>query len=177
MSALVSPNYLTIELDNLDAQDYSHYSIITFPSRTRITSICFTVNEQTAGEYVDDRVWKLYAVVGVPAPTEESPWNENTFPLFGANEKPVVTRTNRYVSNVLVNTPVIEAIPTQPPMTISVDLGILDPGSYLTVWVQHDSGDVDDILWEATAATVTVGYEDTVAPTIAELVAEYPFLD
>jgi hypothetical protein len=176
MSALVSPNYLSLNLRSLETS-VNNYNLVTFPSRTRITSLSFTVNQEAAGSFEDDRVWQVYALVGVPTPSEGNPWAENTFYLFGANEKPTVTNTNRYVSDTLVNTPVISTIPTQYPMTVSLDLGILLPGSYLAVWVENDGGDIDEIVWEDTAATITIGYEETVALSPAELIAEYPFLD
>ena len=176
MSGLLGSTVLTVEMQNLDS-NAGNYKIVSFPNRVRITSIGFTVNNECMGNYEDERVWTIYCLVGHPDPTEGNPWNENIHPIFGLNEKPTVTNARMFVSNFAENNPQVVAIPHVKYEDIELDYGILEPGAYMAFWVQSDDGDFEDITWEATAASVFIGYEETTAPSAIEVIAKYPELD
>lgn len=176
MSGVISPNMLTIEMQNLDSSA-GNYKMVTFPNRVRITSLGFTVNQECMGNLVDERSWQMYCLVGHPTPTEGDQWAENIHPIFGLNEKPTVTYLRKYTSDFAQNTPNIVVIPNTYYETIAIDYGIIEPGAYLVVWVQNDGGDIDDIVWDNTAASIFIGYEETTAPSANEVIAKYPSLD
>ena len=129
------------------------------------------------GVYEDDRVWRIYCTVGHPDPSEENPWGEYTHPIFGLSEKPTVTRDRKYTSSFMENVVQVAPKPNSWFEDVALDFGVIEPGGYLVFWVQNESGDISEITWEDTAATVTITYEPTSLMTAQEVFAKYPELD
>lgn len=176
MSGLIGSNSLSIDMQNLQS-DAGNYRLVSFPERVRVTSVGFTVNSECMGAYEDERVWKIYCLVGHPDPQVGNPWQEYTHPIFGLSEKPTVSRDRKFTSSYMTNAVQVTPKPNGGIETLDLDYGVIAPGGYLSFWVQNESGDVSLITWEDTAANVTITYEPTNHPSWFELVQEYPVLD
>lgn len=176
MSGVIGQTSLSIDLQDLDGSA-GNYRLVSFPERVRVTSVGFTVNDECMGIYEDNRVWKIYCMIGHQAPTEESPWNTWSTPIFGLNDKPTVTRDRIYTSSYMTNQVSAVAKPNGGIETIDLDYGVLAPGDFLSMWVQSESGDFDEITWANTAANITLTYEPTNAKTAYEWIQIYPSLD
>ena len=176
MSGLMGGATMAVEMQNLQS-DSGNYRIVTFPQRVRITSVGFTFNYECMGSYKNQRVWKIYCMVGHPNPSEGSPWGEYTHPIFGLSEKPTVSRDRLFTSSFMENSAQVVQKPNSWFEDVAIDFGVIEPGGYLTFWVQNDSGDISTITWEDTAATVTITYEPTSLMTAQEVFAKYPELD
>lgn len=176
MSGLMGGGTLAIDMQNLES-NAGNYRMVTFPQRVRITSVGFTVNNECMGDYEDERVWKIYCMVGHPNPSEEYPWDEYTHPIFGLSEKPTVTRDRRNTSSFMENAVQVLPKPNSAFEDVALDYGVIEPGGYIVFWVQLDSGNIEDIAWADTAATVIISYEPTSLMTAQEVFAKYPELD
>jgi hypothetical protein len=169
---------MTIDLKNLQSNS-NNYKVISFPKRIKITEMSFSVNGEAAGAPELDRVWKLYVWGAHPTPTEGSPWSEWSFPVFNSEEKPVLNNeTRNFYSTIespesgLVSLPSGGGI-----LKLEFHQGVFAPNDYMAIWVQNDGGDVSEITWEDTEATINIVYEETVMKTLYELVQANPWLD
>jgi len=178
MSAYSGSQMLTVELENLDGGSTT-YQIIHFPNRVRVTSLSFTLNFAAMGDSPElERQWGLAALSGHHTPTEGNPWSEWTTVLFG-EEKPVLNTSTDWVASSTA-TPLAELFTTPNGggiMKVEVDNGVFAPGDYLVLWIQNTGGDVEEIVWEDTKATITVGYEPTAKKTPYEMLQANPWLD
>jgi hypothetical protein len=166
---------LSVEMVNLEAGP-GNYRMVTFPNRVRLTSVGFTVNDIAVGDYEDERVWKIYCMVGHPNPEEGSPWGEYIHPIFGLSEKPTVTNVRKYTSSFMENVSQIISNPRGKYENLDLDFGVIEPGGYLVFWIQNESGDIEGIDWALTQATVSIMYEETHKMTALEFVNKYPEL-
>jgi hypothetical protein len=170
---------LTIDLKDLQA-NASNYKVISFPTRVKVTAMSFAVNGEAAGQSELERVWKLYAMGGHPAPTPENPYEEWTTPVF-ENElaKPILENaTAAFASTIGTPMSVLAPLPAGGGVfNIEVNAGVFAPGDYMVLWVENTDGDVSGITWEGTEATINIVYEETAMKTIYEQVQAYPFLD
>lgn len=159
---------LTIDLENLSSDNGFGIKIVTFPNRTKIENVVFTVNWECWGNEEQDRNWLLYALASHPYEYEgyDTDW---IWPIFGNSAKPVVSRASnlRFRSDV-APTGIYSAPFETPNMIREIHEGVLDAGDYIALWVECDSGDVEGISWEDTAAVVTIEYEETTKQTAYE---------
>lgn len=176
MAGLLGKNVLAIDMQNLES-DAGNYRLVSFPNRVRITSVSFSVNTECMGTYSNERVWKIYCLIGQHTPTGEDPWFQWSSPIFGLNEKPTVTNARMYSSSVMENVPVMVSKPDEPFITLDIDYGVVEEYGFLAFWVQNDSGDIESITWEDTAAVVNIEYEPTNKKSAREWFEIYPELD
>ena len=167
---------ISVEMTNLEGGP-NNYRLITFPKRVRVTSVGFTVNLEAMGDYSDERVWKIYCMIGHPNPQEGNQWNEYNHPIFGLGEKPTVSNERMFTSSFMENTSQILSNPHGMYENLDLDYGVIEPGGYLVFWVQNESGDIEGIDWSVTQANVMISYEDTHKMTALEFFTKYPELD
>lgn len=171
---------MTIDLVNLLA-NADNYKVITFPKRIRVTEVSFSVNGEAAGSIEDERVWQLYFWGAHPTPSEGSPWDDWTFPVFDTGEgdyKPILSNaTSEFVSSTKAPYNEIVSVPPQTFFKVDIDLGVFAPGDYAAIWIENTAGDVEEITWADTEATISIVYEETTKRSIYELTQQYPFLD
>lgn len=153
--------FISIDLENLDPVTTQSYAILTFPQKVKILNASFTVNYETYGTQEQARIWRLFAMASHPYEDGGSD-NEWIWPIFGESAKPLVTRADnlRFTSNIS-NTGVYTGFDPGPPFTREVHEGVLNPGDYLVLAVELESGDISTITWENTRAHVTIEYEET----------------
>ncbi len=174
----IMAHVMTIDLKNL-AANASNYKVVSFPKRVRITEMSFSVNGAAAGSPELARVWRLYTMGAHPTPQPEYPWSEWTFSIFNWESKPLLENANANFYST-ISTPLREAV--LPPngdgfIKVEMDGGVFAAGDYMAVWVQNDGGNIDDIVWENTEATINIVYEETTKKSVYEQVQANPWLD
>jgi hypothetical protein len=173
------PHILTVDLNNLQANE-DNYKVISFPSRVKVSSMSFSINGAAAMNQELDRVWRLYAWSGHPTPTVENAWAEWTAPIFTNDAaKPVLDNATAAFAST-IGTPLSELVPVSGTgagvLKFEYNAGIFAPGDYMVLWVENIAGDISEIVWEDTEATINIVYEETAAMTPYELTQKYPFL-
>jgi len=171
---------LTIDLTNLQA-NANNYKVISFPTRVKVTAMSFAVNgEASGGDPELGRVWQLYALGGHPTPSPGNPYSEWTTAVF-ENEaaKPVIDNaTAPFASTVGTPYSVLSPLPAGGGvLNVEVNSGVFAPGDYMALWVENTDGDITEITWADTEATINIVYEETAMKTVYEQVQSYPFLD
>ncbi len=169
---------LTIDLKNLQA-NADNYKVISFPNRVKVTAMSFSVNGAAAGNSELDRVWKLYAMGAHPTPSPENPWSEWTTPVFNYGEKPTLNNETASFYSTIVS-PYSELVPLPAGggvFNLELHGGVFAPNDYMVLWVENDGGNIEEIVWENTEATINIVYEETAMKTVYEQVQANPFLD
>ena len=159
--------------------EFSAGKLITFPKRVRITSMSFTIDSALRGESSDARSFELYSLIGHPQPTEENPFNDTSWNVFGDNPKPVVSIPNgqSFVSTV-GETPIYTVEnPKDIHGNLEVKHGVLEPGDFLWVVFQYNGTFPEEFDWASASIVATITFEDTTDKSIREMIAKYPFLD
>jgi hypothetical protein len=171
---------LTIDLTNLQA-NADNYKVISFPTRVKVTAMSFAVNAAASGYDSElGRVWKLYAMAGHPTPTPENPYQEWTTQVFENEEaKPILDNaTAPFASNIGTPYSNLIALPAGGGvLNLELHRGVFAPGDYMVLWVENTDGDISEITWADTEATINIVYEETAMKTTYEQVQAYPFLD
>lgn len=170
---------LTIDLKNLAANS-ANYKVITFPKRVKVLSMSFAVNGEARGDNPGlNRVWMLYAWGAHPTPQPEAPWNEWSFPVFNFDQKPTLhTEDANFYSSIKTPASSLVALPAGGGvLNLEMHQGVFAPNDYMALWVNNDSGNIDDITWEDTEATINIVYEETSMKTIYEQIQANPWID
>lgn len=177
MSGYVTSPSLNINLTNLESS-VNREAFISFPSRTRITSMLFTVNNEARGIAEFERQWNLNALIGHPQPTEGNPFNESVWDVFGPNPKPVLfVPSQSFVSTVATTATSVFEVPTDKYANAELTFGVMEPNDYLYVWLDYILEADSDIAWSATSANIVITYEATNLLSTRESIQKFPFLD
>lgn len=170
---------LTIDLKDLQA-NANNYKVISFPTRVKVTAMSFAVNGEAVGGSELERVWRLYAMGGHPTPTPENPYSEWTTQVFeNESAKPILENaTASFASTIGTPYSVLAPLPAGGGvLNIELNSGVFAPGDYMVLWVENTDGDVSEITWADTEATINIVYEETAMKTVYEQVQANPFLD
>lgn len=171
MSGINADPTMTIDLLGFEANNNSgdgpNYRIIQWPQKVTVTGVCFTVNRAAAGDEEDARVWRLYAVKGRKARTDDPEIEvgfgyEDVVPFFGFDddEKPTVTCVDSpFISTI--GTPVDSAAWFTAYQPYAGNIAQMDPDEYLVIWVEapySETANYDDLVPEETQALVSISY-------------------
>lgn len=160
---------IALDIQNIDISGGLGYALVTFPNRTKIHNATFILNPEAYGSAEDARNWELHALIGHPYEQEGAAF-ETAWSIFNESAKPVVTRADNLLFRSNTSPTGIYTIPGEDTrLDLEAHYGVLNSGDYLVVWINLVSGDIESIEWEATKATVTLEYDDTVKGSIYEL--------
>ncbi len=152
-------------------------AFISFPSRVRVKSFSFSINAEARGDVVDARQWRMYYLLGHPQPEVGNEFNETTWPLNTDQKPEIVVPSQSFISTTSFSETVSVEIPNDKHMNADINFGVMEPGDYMYVFLQPETGDFEGITWENTNATINISYEESTLASIRETTAKYPFLD
>lgn len=169
-------NILTIELDSLTT---SGIKIVSFPMRTQVKEVSFTISPEARGMFEDERIWNMYAVGAHPTPTVENPFSEWAFPIFNGADKPIVESIETsFVSTTKSPNVQYATLPNGGGiLNLELNFGVFAPGDYMAVWVEQGTGNFDGMDASLVNGVVTVVYQPTALKTVWEQGQANPWLD
>ena len=176
MSGYTTNPSIVVSFNNIELLPQRE-AYISFPSRVRVKSFSFSINAEARGEVVDARHWRMYYLLGHPQPEVGGEFNETTWPLNYDQKPEIVVPSQGYTSTTSFSETLSVEIPNDKHMNADLNFGVMEPGDYMYVWLEPQTGDFVGINWLNTNATINISYEESTLPSVRETTVKYPFLD